>query len=213
MLSKAGCLIFGANAADNIATGARQMWTGRDTQSLTLQGTSKFARTLGADAKTANQIGFAVDIAVPLLLSSVVGAFRVAAIRAGRLSLLLHEASPGSRLDGHTILEHVGRTEQSLKARLLAQRGIKVASSFKDLRSAETLISKVLSSNAAAIKVWAQTAGARPYGLEMNFVQTVGSGVVRATGKLTPLTKVRVILKLEAYKGMPYYILTAFPIL
>ena len=47
----------------------------------------------------------------------------------------------------------------------------------------------------------------------MNFVQTAGSAVVRATGKLTPLTKVRVILKLEAYKGMPYYILTAFPIL
>ena len=124
-----------------------------------------------------------------------------------------HEAAAGSRLGGHTPLKHVGRTEQELNARLLVERGIPVASTFKDLKSAETLISKVLSNNAAAIKTWAQTANARPQAFEMAFSRAVGSGVVRATGKLTSLSKVRVVLKLESYNGMPYDVLTAFPVL
>jgi hypothetical protein len=95
----------------------------------------------------------------------------------------------------------------------LAERGIPVASTFKDLQSAETLISKVLSNNAAAVKTWAQSANARPLAIEMKFARSVGSGVVRATGKLTALSKVRVVLKLQSYNGMPYYILTAFPVL
>ena len=213
MASKAGCLVFGANGVDNTATGLRQAWTGRDTQSLTQRGTSKLAESVGADPKTAANIGIAMDIAVPLALSAIVGAVRVAAIRAGRMNLIEHEAAAGSHLGGHTILKHVGRTEQELKARLLAERAVPVASTFKDLQSAETLISKVLSTNASSIKTWSKVANTKPLRLEMTFASSVGSGVVRATGNLTSLNKVRVILKLETYNGMPYYVLTAFPVL
>jgi Bacterial CdiA-CT RNAse A domain len=41
----------------------------------------------------------------------------------------------------------------------------------------------------------------------------IGEGVVRLTGKLTPMTRVRVILKYEVFNGQPYYILTAYPCL
>ena len=47
--------------------------------------------------------------------------------------------------------------------------------------------------------------------LQRDIGRAVGTGVVRATGQLTKLTKVRVVLRYQAYNGKPYYILTAFP--
>jgi hypothetical protein len=41
--------------------------------------------------------------------------------------------------------------------------------------------------------------------------RVVGQGVIRATGRLEQMTRVRVVMKMEAYKGKLYYILTAFP--
>jgi hypothetical protein len=54
---------------------------------------------------SAHAIGMTVDIAVPIAVAGWVGAVRVASIRAGRISLVQHEAQAGSRLGGHTILK------------------------------------------------------------------------------------------------------------
>jgi Bacterial CdiA-CT RNAse A domain len=213
MASKAGCVLFGINGADNTATGARQVWTGLDTQSLTKQGTAMLAQTIGADPGLANNIGLTVDIAVPLALSSSLGAARIAAVRAGRINLLQHEAQSGSRLGGHTVLKHVGRTEQDLRARLAAQPFVQTASSFTNLQTAESAISKVLGMHANTIKSWATVANSPPLKLELNLGAIVGIGVVRTTNQLVNLRKVRVILKMQSYNGMPYYVLTAFPII
>lgn len=213
MASKAGCIVFGINGADNAATGARQAWTGRDTQSLTKQGTAKLAQTIGASPGLADNIGLALDIAVPFALSASLGAARISAVRTGRISLSQHEAQAGSSLGGHTILKHVGRTEQELRARLAAQPYVQTASTFTNLRTAESAISKVLGSQAAAIKSWATVANSPPLKLELSFGAVVGIGVVRATNQLVNLRKVRVILKMQSYNGMPYYVLTAFPII
>ena len=212
MASKAGCIVFGINGADNTATGARQAWTGRDTQSLTKQGSAKLAQTIGADSKLADSIGLAVDIAVPFALSASLGAARIAAVHAGRISLLRHEAQAGSSAGGHTILKQVGRTEQELRARLTAQPHVQTASTFTHLQAAESAISKVLGTHAATIKSWAQVANSPPLKLELNFGSAVGFGVVRATNQLINLRKVRIILKMQNYNGMPYYVLTAFPV-
>lgn len=113
MASKAGCLVFGLHGSDTLIAGARQAWTGHDTADLTQTGTAKLARTMGADAATADRIGLAVDIGVPLAMSALLGAARLAAVRGGRIQLAAHEAEAGSRLGGHTIAKHVGRTEAS----------------------------------------------------------------------------------------------------
>ena len=97
-----------------------------------------------------------VDIAVPFAVAGWVGAVRVASIRAGRISLVQHEAQTGSRLGGHTILKHVGKTEAQLRARLAAERDIKAASSFTTLGQAERAISSGLRANAALIQAWAK---------------------------------------------------------
>jgi hypothetical protein len=205
MVSKVGCVVFGLHGSDTTATGARQVWTGRDSQSLTHMGTAALAKALGADPATADNIGLAVDIAVPLAMSAVVGAARVAAVRAGRISLIEHEAEAGSRIGGHTLEKHIGRTEAQLRERLA-----RTASTFSNLQMAETAISQVLRANAAKISNWAQIPGSKPLDLVQEIGTVVGYGVVRATGQVVKMTKVRVVLKLETFRGQPYYILTSY---
>jgi Bacterial CdiA-CT RNAse A domain len=198
------------HGSDTTATGARQVWTGRDSQSLTHMGTAALAKALGADPATADNIGLAVDIAVPLAMSAVVGAARVAAVRAGRISLIEHEAEAGSRIGGHTLEKHIGRTEAQLRERLAREPIIRTASTFSNLQMAETAISQVLRANAAKISNWAQIPGSKPLDLVQEIGTVVGYGVVRATGQVVKMTKVRVVLKLETFRGQPYYILTSY---
>lgn len=216
MASKVGCVVFGVHGSDTTATGLRQVWTGRDAQSLTHMSTAALARSLGASENAANNIGLAVDIAVPFAMSGMVAAARVASIRAGRINLLLHEAQQGSRVGGHTILKHVGKTEAELRARLAAQRGITGASSFSTLDVAERVISSGLRANAARIQAWASQASAAGGAANLKLVHSassvIGHGVMRATNVLQPMTRLQIILKFEVYNGNPYYILTAFPI-
>lgn len=51
-------------------------------------------------------------MAVPIALSLGLGAARVAAIRIGRIKLIEHESVTGLKPGGHTILKHVGKSQQ-----------------------------------------------------------------------------------------------------
>jgi hypothetical protein len=210
MASKVGCVVFGAHGADTTVAGGRQAWTGRDTQSLTHEGSAALARALGAAPGTAETIGLVVDIGVPLGTSVFLGAARVAAVRLGRIHLIEHEALAGSKLGGHTIAKHVGRTEQQLRARLVAEPARDIVSTFTNLRMAEDCISRVMRLNATKIKVWAQTAPLGRLELVEDVGKVAGSGVVRISGKVVQLRKVLLVLKLQSYNGMPYYVLTAY---
>lgn len=211
LASKVGCVVFGAHGADTTVAGARQAWTGRDTQSLTHEGTAALARALGAAPGTAETIGLAVDIGVPLGTSMFLGGARVAAVRVGRIHLIEHEALAGSKLGGHTIAKHVGRTEQQLRARLAAEPQRKIVSTFTDLKVAEECISKVMRLNAARIKTWAQTgASSKPLQVVEDVGKVAGFGVIRVSGQVVQLRKVQLALKLQSYNGMPYYVLTAY---
>jgi len=154
-----------------------------------------------------------VDIAVPFAVAGWVGAVRVASIRAGRISLVQHEAQAGSRLGGHTILKHVGKTEAGLRARLAAERDIKAASSFTTLGHAEKAISSGLRANAFQIQAWAKGQG---MGKTLRIIHDTGSivgqTVLRLSNRLQQTSRIQIVLKLQTYNNMPYYILTAFPI-
>jgi hypothetical protein len=152
-----------------------------------------------------------VDIGVPLSTSVFLGAARVAAVRVGRIHLIEHEALAGSKLGGHTIAKHVGRTEQQLRARLVAEPARDIVSTFTNLRVAEDCISKLMRVNAATIKAWAQ-AGNKSMPLELvgDAGKVAGFGVVRLSGQVVKLSKVRLVLKFKSYNGMPYYVLTAY---
>jgi hypothetical protein len=211
MLSKAGCMVFGLHGADTTTAGARQVWTGQDTLSLTHQGTAALAKSLGADPSTADRIGLSIDIAVPVALSIGLGAARLASVRMGRIKLIEHEALAGSRLGGHTIAKHVGRTEAQLRARLAAEPRIYAASTFTNLKVAEESVSKVMRLNCERIKTWAKTGSNGRLTLTEDMGQPIGIGVLQETKQLIKMRKVSITLKHQFFNGKTYYILTAFP--
>jgi hypothetical protein len=208
LLTKAGGGVLAVHGTDTTTAGLRQVWTGQTEKTFTQQGAEAAARGLGASPENAERAGVVVDVAVPFVVATATVAARVLAIRAGRIVLAEQEA-----IGGHTIARHVARTEEQLQARLVAQPGIKAASSFTSLRVAETVVSDAVRVNAAQIRAWASAASAtRPLTLTYAAKNAVGYGVVRATGTLTSMSKAIVILSKTQRAGKLYFILTAYPI-
>jgi hypothetical protein len=207
-LTKIGGGALGIHGVDSLQAGARQAWSGIDTDTLTSDGTTALAQLLGVDEETAERIGDGVDLLVPIAVAGALVAARVAAVRAGQISLAAHEAQ-----GGHTIARHVGRTEAQLQARLTSQTTIPAASTFQTLAQAERAVAAGLRANRAAIAQWAKSAapGAKQ-AFEWTSGTPIGQGVIRATGRLTPMSRLRIVLKKQAFQGKLYYVLTAFPV-
>lgn len=212
MVTKVGGVALGAHGLDTIQSGGRQLWTGRDTTTLTSDGTAALARSLGVSEASARQIGEGVDAAVPLALTLGIGAARLAAVRGGRIVLAEHEARTLGGIGGHTLERHVAQTDADLAARLVGSPRLRTVSTFVTVAEAETAITNVMRAQKAAITAWARTAapGARQAftGLARGPI-----GRVLARGASSPVAgrTLRIVLKKEAYNGKLYYILTAFP--
>ncbi|MEM7497548.1 MAG: RNase A-like domain-containing protein [Pseudomonadota bacterium] len=218
MLSAAGGWVLVTASADQCSTGARQVWTGRSERTLLDRGASSVARRLGASPQTANNIGLAVEIMVPLGAAALANASRATAVVSGRIRLAQHEAASAARgaPGGHTILKHVGQTEAQMRARIAATAGSRrpppYISSFSNLRSAERLVSQAVRMKQTEILAWAQSASRAPLARTVSMNRVTGTGVERATGALVEMRSIRFVLKKETYNGMPYYILTSFPV-
>ena len=219
MVTKAGCVVLGVHGFDTLATSSRQVWTGAPEHTATSLTASAAAQAWGASREVAEGIGLAVDVAVPLSVASGLVAARVIAVRANRfrlepVDLLRHEGPANTRIGGHTIRQHVGKTEAELFARFALKKPPPVASSFTDLQTAEAAISATVRANARAIAAWSRSAavGAKPKAFFHNVGSVVGIGVQRGSTTVSQLSNVSVVLNMRSYNGMPYYILTAFPI-
>ncbi|WFR98755.1 RNase A-like domain-containing protein [Rhizobium tumorigenes] len=217
MVTKAGGLALGAHGLDQCVTGGRQIWSGRNLSSLSEQGVTSLAKSLGASPETAANVSLAVEILVPLAGSAIAGAVRVGAVRAGRISLMRQEAEDGVSVGGHTVARHVGWTDQELLERMseMASRGRapKSISTYSDLVTAERAVTRTLQTNRARIIAWSKNAGTgNVLKLEMDFGRNVGRGILKSTQKIQPMTRVQVRLMRETYAGRPYFVLTSFPI-
>jgi hypothetical protein len=211
LASKAGGVALAAHGSDTLSAGLWQVWTGQEQRSLTERGAASLAVRLGADPATAGNIGTAVDIAVPLAVTAAVGAARLLSIRFGRISLAEHEAAAGSRIGGHTIAKHVGKSEAELRARLAAEPRRQFVSTFKSLDCAERVIYRALRSNKSAIEAWAKAARTNET-REFFFTagEAIGSVLVRATNQVYSANTVCIVLKMQQYNGKLYYILTTY---
>ena len=152
-------------------------------------------------------------------MASGLVAARVIAVRASRfrlepVDLLRHEGPANTRIGGHTIREHVGKTEAELFERFVRKPSLPKTSSFHNLDIAERAISATIRANAREIAAWSRSAaavGSKPMKLEHNVGSVVGIGVQRGSTTVSQLSSVRVLLNMRSYNGMPYYILTAHP--
>lgn len=208
-VTKAGCIAFGLHGADTARRGMRQAWTGRATATLTQQGAAKLAETMRAPPDMANNIGLSLDIGVGFGLAGMLKAARVASITLGRFSLIPHEANVVGGRGGHTIQKHVGQTEAQLRARLVRENRLPIASTFSDLRTAEWAISETLRRGDSQVKAWLSS-GRLKLRLEMSLGKPIGKVLPRNTGKIQEARSITVVLAHEEHKGMPYYILTSF---
>ncbi|MBS9435232.1 RNase A-like domain-containing protein [Photorhabdus hainanensis] len=208
-LTKAACVIIGAHSLDVMNASASQVITGRETMTETYREAVKLAKEFGADDYTASEIGLTVDIAVPLSFASMVGAVRVASVRVGRIKLIEHESPTGLKPGGHTLLKHVGLSEQELRARLV---NISRASTFYSQEVAEQVISEALKANRIHLENWAKYA-IPTVSAPIEYVSStsIGFGVTRGSKYVEKLYKVKVVLRYSEYNGKPFYILTAFP--
>jgi hypothetical protein len=209
MASKAGCIVFGVHGSDTAAAGLRQVWTARDTATLTQRGTVKLAETMKASPDMANSIGLSLDMIVPFGFAGSIRAARVARVTMGRINLKMHEGKAGSRLGGHTILKHVGRTEAQLRQRLIDEPRRRMVSTFYDLNAAEWAISETIRKNAPMISAWTK-APIRDLDMTTDVGKNLGFAIVRSTGKRVEVQKVIVIMRHKTYNGMPYYFVTAY---
>ena len=209
-LTKAACIVVGAHGLDSLNAAIDQTISGRDTRTAAYQLAVDTARSLGADEKTAMNIGLTVDIAVPVAFGLALGAARVASVRVGRIRLIEHESATGFKPGGHTIARHVGKSREELLARLERRTDITGASTFTNISVAERAISHTLKANLSKIKAWSMY-HQRPLVLEHSVGYTVGSYIKRGSTELMRSNRLKVVLEYKAYNGKPYYVLTAYP--
>ena len=110
---------------------------------------------------------------------------------------------------GHLIRKHIGRTEDQLRARLIAEPRIPVASTFATRSEAESTVSDVIDKNKDRISAFLNGEERR-----LAIIQPVpapaGVGVVRRSGNLEQLSKVRLILQKNPSLPSGYFILTGY---
>ena len=66
------------------------------------------------------------------------------------------------RCGGHTMARHVGKTDRELADRLRRQPDISAASTYTDLRTAETVVGAALARERSRIETWSARRGSRP---------------------------------------------------
>ena len=110
---------------------------------------------------------------------------------------------------GHTLAEHVGKTDADLIARLAGSK-LKGASTFTNQATAEAVISSAIRQNRGKLAAWLHSAQAGDR-LRLPFVGTdvIGRGIRKGQSVVTDQTMARIIL--QALGDGRYHILTAFP--
>lgn len=197
-LTKVCCATLGAHGIDILKTAIDKVFTGIDRRSITATLVEKTAVTLGASKNTAWRIGLAVDVAVPVVLTSVMRLMRVSSVKDGCLRLIEHEAVAGSKLGGHTLARHVGLSEAELRARMVKSPVKNGISTFTDIRTAEKVISEAMHANRAQIREWAKFAKKRAiFQFNYNSERNLGFGIATTTGPVIKLKSVRIVLVME----------------
>jgi hypothetical protein len=130
---------------------------------------------------------------------------------------------------GHTITKHIGKTDAELIQRLsdeLAKKGkisISASSSFKDVQTAQKMVSKLFSENRDAVKAWIKSSNNKPFKFPQytgNSDEILGRGITKQeylqaiNNNTVPTCKdlynARVVLQ-KTTDGNNYFILTSFP--
>lgn len=235
LLTKVAGSALALHGTDVTQAAIRQLFSGKPVEDYTHMGGSWAAREVGASPKTAQRVGVILDVAVPVAATAGLAVGKVLAIRAGRIvlseeavavadetggTILPEEAQAGKagrislqdeeNAGGHTLLKHMNRTDQQLADRLVDEPYIPASSAWTSVRIAEDVVTDTIRSNKAAIEAWVKSGQVR-LELEYSGSSPVGRGIVRATGKMQPMTNAIVRLRKTQAVGRAYFIITSYP--
>ncbi|MCG7897608.1 MAG: hypothetical protein JAY85_04035 [Candidatus Thiodiazotropha weberae] len=120
-------------------------------------------------------------------------------------TLIYHE-----NFGGHPVSKHVGKTDQELIDRIVAEPHIPSSSSFTNLEIAEKAVGDVLAGNRANIQTWL-AGNDRQLPLSMNLGYEVGRKVLNGSTTVQASTDITVLLRRDPLMPNGYRIHTAYP--
>ena len=108
------------------------------------------------------------------------------------------------RCGGHTVSRHVGKTNRELSERLRQEPDISAASTYTDLKTAETVVGAALAKEGSRVATWTARRGSRP-NLALRYTwpgpQPIGRSWQR--GKVAPNSCFQAVVVLRSRVGMP----------
>ena len=117
------------------------------------------------------------------------------------------------RCGGHTVARHVGKTNRELADRLRQQPEISAASTYTDLRTAETVVGAALAQERSRIATWSARRGSRP-NLALRYTSPGPRPIGRSwqRGKVAPdgCFQAVVVLRWDVSRGA-FCVLTSYP--
>ncbi len=119
-----------------------------------------------------------------------------------------HDLSTDERAGGHTLREHVGRTNEQLRARL-AHESISAASTFTDRTFAEFAVGNALQQEQPRIEQWMARSNHPNLVLDYHGDQPIGRTLRRGDSSARPCSDAKVVLRWLS--SSEYYVLTSYP--
>lgn len=130
---------------------------------------------------------------------------------AERRNVRSHEATPGNGLQGHTLSQHVGRSESWLRNRLAQNPRLTFASSFRNEAVANRVQGQFVKQNRAEIEAWLKSGAGRPFTREVTMKDPVGIVVERGrSGHLETSRASVTIIRDNSPQG--WHVLTSYPV-
>ncbi|TWB34318.1 RNase A-like domain-containing protein [Nitrospirillum pindoramense] len=207
MLTKVTGWLLAFDGADNVNTGLHDLWTGDPHNTMSYRAVRAAAEGMGLSPDTADKVGVAVEIAVPLGIAAKWAALRIISIRNGWINVAVEDDA-----GGHIIERHVRRDEIYLKRRLAEKPRMQAASTFTTRTDAEKFISQAMQANAQQIQQWAASSG-RTLTLKYSAGQSIGWVLPRATMTMQRTSEMVVVLRRATSGNRVYFVLTAYPTL
>lgn len=113
------------------------------------------------------------------------------------------------QLGGHTLLKHVGRSDDQLRERLEREPHISAASTWTNRDFAEQTVAAAIRDQATRISQW-QARGERRANLALHYDagREIGRSLERGASQIVPCTAAVIVLKTN---GNGFYVLTTYP--
>lgn len=122
-----------------------------------------------------------------------------------------HDLSADEAMGGHTLVRHIGKTDDELRDRLRREPDISSASTYTDRTTAETVVGAALSAAPRSFDSWRRRTGRRPnFVLHFSADRVIGRSMRRGQLEAMPCRDALVVVRWDD-RRQRFYVLTSYP--